>query len=304
MSVASIDIGVELGGTKVVVAGSVTGRELIGRTRIDTTTPEATLGRVRGAIDQIVAGRRIGAIGIGTFGPIDLRPGSPSYGSLVSTPKPRWSGTDLIAGLVPTADTPVAIDTDVNAALRGEHVWGAATTETAAYLTIGTGVGGGVWIDGDVVHGANHPEIGHVLLPVRADDDFPGVCPYHGRCLEGLASGRALEARFGGPVEHLPGSDRSAAAELAAHYVGLGIVSMLAVAPVETVVIGGGVAHLDGFHGRVDGVVARAGNGYPPVPLGEGGPRIVRPGLGDDAGVVGSIELARRARSGSATTPG
>lgn len=290
-------VGIEVGGTKVVVAGSHGDGALFGRSRIDTTDPVDTLGAVADVITSIADGRRIDAIGIGTFGPVDLRRGSPAHGTIVRTPKPGWSGVDLIAGLDPDPRTAVAIDTDVNAALLGEVVAGVASTPTAAYLTIGTGIGGAIWANHGLVRGANHPEIGHLLLPPRSDDAFEGACPYHGRCLEGLASGAAFAARFGARLEDLGDEDRLRARDLAAHYVGSGIVSLLAVVPVETVVIGGGVSHLPGFHDAVASVVAQVGNGYPPVPLADGGPAIVAPGLGDDAGVIGAIELARRAES-------
>jgi fructokinase len=296
---APLHIGIELGGTKVVVAGSDGDGELIGRTRIDTTTPTETLHAVRRAITSIAAGRRIEAVGIATFGPVDLRPDSPAYGTIVDTPKPGWSGVNIVSELARAPGTVVAIDTDVNAALMGEVAVGAVQTPTAAYLTIGTGIGGAIWANAGLIRGANHPEIGHVMLPRRDDDAFEGSCPYHGTCLEGLASGGAFARRLGTRLEALGEPDRLEARDLAAHYVGSGIVSLVAVVPVETVVIGGGVSHLPGFHDAVASVVARVGNGYPPVPIAAGGPSIVPPGLGDDAGVVGAIELAGRALSES-----
>ena len=290
-------IGIEVGGTKVVVAGSHGDGVLFGRSRVDTTNPTDTLRAVADVVASIADGRRIDAVGIGTFGPVDLRAGSPSYGTIVRTPKPGWSGADLIAGLDLDPSTSVAIDTDVNAALLGEVTAGAAVTPTAAYLTVGTGIGGAIWADHGLVRGANHPELGHMLLPARSDDAFDGACPYHGRCLEGLASGAAFAERLGTRLEDLGDADRLHARDLAAHYVGSGIVSLVAVIPVETVVIGGGVSHLPGFHEAVASVVAQVGNRYPPVPLDDGGPAIVPPGLGDDAGVIGAIELAKRAQT-------
>jgi fructokinase len=194
------------------------------------------------------------------------------------------------------SDIPWAVDTDVNAALLAERLSGAATTPTAAYLTVGTGVGGALWSDGRVLRGANHSEIGHLRIVPRGDDGFPGLCPAHGACLEGMASGPALAARFGAQLEALDTGQRVEARDLAAYYLGRGILDVIAIVPVETVVIGGGVAHLDGFHEAVSRVIGEYGGAYPPIPLAEGGPTVVAPGLGDDAGVIGAIALARSAR--------
>ncbi len=298
----SVDIGIELGGTKIVIGSSVGDKTLTDRIRIETTTPDETFPRIAEAIDAIRATNGIAAIGIGTFGPVDLRRGSPTFGSIMATPKPHWSWADVVGRIIGTRDVPFAIDTDVNVALRAEVIWGAAKASTAAYLTVGTGIGGGVWVDGGVVRGANHPEIGHMLVPRRDDDEFPGSCPFHDACLEGLASGTALATRFGTMPETMSTDQKDRASDLAAHYLAVGIVGLISVVPVEVVVIGGGVAHLPGFHQRVTASLERLAGRYPTVPYGEGGPLIVPPSLGDDAGVVGAIELARRARSGSATT--
>lgn len=293
-----LHVGVELGGTKVIVAGSRHGRTLIGRTRVDTTDPGATLSSVRRAIDALGTLGEIAGIGIGTFGPVDLRKGSSAYGTLVRTPKPGWSGVDVVSPLRPTPTTPVELDTDVDAALLGEVRWGAAGASTAAYLTVGTGIGGGIWVDDRIVHGMNHAEIGHVPVEAAVDDDFAGICPYHGGCLEGMASGPALRARFGARVETLDGEGRRHATALVAQYVAQGVRALSSVVPLECVVIGGGVSHLPGFHAAVAETLAAQASGYPPVPFGEGGPRIVPPGLGDDAGVVGAIELSRSGSAG------
>lgn len=300
----NVDIGIELGGTKIVIGSSVGGRDLTDRVRIDTDAPEETFPRIARALDAIEASHGIAAIGIGTFGPVDLRRRSSTFGSIMATPKPHWSGADVAGRIIGSRDVPFAIDTDVNAALRGEVIWGAATSTTGAYLTVGTGIGGGLWVDGDIVRGANHPEVGHMLVPRREDDEFPGSCPFHGACLEGLASGTALANRYGRTPETMSSDEKHRASDLAAHYLAVGIVALIAVVPVDVVVIGGGVAHLPGFHRRVAVSLERLSGGYPTVPYGEGGPRIVPPSLGDDAGVVGAIELARRARSGSAGTAG
>lgn len=295
-----LDIGIELGGTKVVVAASPGDGHLVDRTRIDTRSPDETLPEVAATVRSLMMGADDVAIGIGTFGPVDLRRRSSTYGTLTSTPKAGWSGTDVVQAIVGDLDVPVGLDTDVNAALLGEHRYGAARTATAAYLTVGTGIGGGLLVDHRIVNGANHPEMGHVMVPRHPDDDFGGSCPYHGACLEGMASGTALHRRFGRRAEDMDAADRDRARNLAAHYVGHGVLALCAMVPVETVVIGGGVPHLPGFHSAVASTVADIAAGYPPVPFAEGGPAIVPPGLGDDAGVIGSIVLADRARLGGA----
>lgn len=297
-----VDVGVELGGTKVIVGASDGGRSLTARRRIDTTSPDVTLRLARQAIEEVAAGRTIGSIGIASFGPIDLRRERLSFGQLVHTPKAGWSGANVVQALADGFGVPHAVDTDVNGALRAEMVHGGWNAQTAAYLTVGTGVGGGLWVDGETVLGANHPEMGHVRVPRLHGDDHPGGCPYHGDCLEGMASGPALGGRFGIPAESLVGSDLEEAREIAAWYVAGGIASICAVVPVGMVIIGGGVSHMPGFHATVRSMLPEAGAGYPPVPFDEGGPEIVGPALGDDAGVLGAIELGRRARSRSATT--
>ena len=292
-----VDIGVELGGTKVVVAASDGGRALRGRVQIPTGAPEPTLDAVRRAIEDLAGTDATPAIGIGSFGPIDLRGDSPTFGTILSTPKPQWSGVDVINGIAGDSGHPVGLDTDVAAALRAEHRWGAAATRTAAYATVGTGVGVALWLDGQIVQGLNHSEIGHIRVPRHEEDTFAGVCPYHGDCLEGMASGPAIAARWGAPAERLPADIWRTARDLEAWYLAHGIAGMCAVVPVETVVIGGGVAQMEGLHRAVTDGLAEASGLYPPIPFAEGGPRIVRPGLGNDAGVLGSIELARIARA-------
>ena len=287
-------VGIELGGTKIVVGVASIGGELDRRFRIDTTTPGDTLARVRNVIDA-EAGSRLLALGVGSFGPLDLRPGSDTFGQLVSTPKPDWSGTDVVAGTLGNHAVPFALDTDVNAALLGEMVHGGWNEAPTAYLTVGTGIGGALWVDGRLIHGANHPEIGHVAVKRHPNDSYPGRCPYHGDCLEGMAAGPSLEARFGERAEDLGRAAADAAAELSSWYVASGIASLASVLPVERVIIGGGVAHIPGFHHSVHDHLRSLSAHYPPVPFAGEGPDIVPPALGDDAGVLGAIELARRA---------
>lgn len=291
-----VDIGVELGGTKIVVGASPGGRELFDRIRIPTADPSSTLSAVRDAISSLAGDTPIAAIGIGSFGPLDLRRDSQTFGTILRTPKPGWSNVDVGAGILGVREVPVAISTDVAAALRAEHRWGAANTATAAYATVGTGLGVALWSHGRIIEGLNHSEIGHIRVPRHPTDTFAGLCPYHGDCLEGMASGPAIAARWGVPGESLGADTFAAALDLEGWYLAHGIAGMCAVVPVETVVLGGGVAHMAGLHDAVGAALVQASGLYPPIPFAEGGPRIVPPGLGDDAGVLGAIELARTAR--------
>lgn len=302
--VSRVLIGVELGGTKMIVAASVDGLLLDAREQLPTGDPDSTFDAIRETITSVADDRTISAIGLASFGPIDLRGDSPDFGRLISTPKPGWSGVDVVGGIAGAFDVPVAVDTDVNAAVMAEKLYGAGTeVDHVAYLTIGTGVGGGIWSNGRVLHGANHPEIGHIRVPRHAEDHHKSSCPFHEDCLEGMAAGPAVRARWGARAEnldHLTG----AATRLEAWYLARGIAGLCAVIPVEMVVIGGGLAKLPDLHAEVATALAEASGLYPPIPFAESGPVVVAPELGDDAGVRGAIELAKLATRGSATTRG
>jgi len=292
MSEATFHVGVELGGTKVIVAASTGGKDLYVRRRIPTTSPAQTLSAIRETILEVSDAQMPRGIGIASFGPIDLRPNSGTFGQLITTPKAGWSGTNVITSLSLPSDIPVNLDTDVNAAVLGEHIWGAGTSANVAYITVGTGVGGAIWSNGAIVRGANHSEIGHLRVPRHPDDNHPGSCPYHEDCLEGMASGTALNERWGRPAESL-GDETTKAVAIEAWYLAHGIASVSAMVPVSQVIIGGGVSRMEGLHAAVSAVLPSVTNGYPPVPFAGGGPEILKPGLGNDSGVVGAIELAR-----------
>ena len=206
--------GVEAGGTKFVcVIGTATG-EIVETQRVEVTGPDETLDAAIDFFRRAVAnGRRLDAIGIGSFGPVELRPRHPQYGSITTTPKAGWSGTPLVGPFVAAFGVPVGFDTDVNAAALAEGRLGAARgLKSFVYLTLGTGIGGGAVIDGQILHGLGHSEMGHLAVPRHPDDAFAGVCPFHGDCLEGMASGPAVAARYGRRAEHLEGAERTAAA--------------------------------------------------------------------------------------------
>ena len=292
---AGMLVGVELGGTKIVVASSADGVVVDARERLPTTDPDTTLAAIRASMHDVSGGETISAIGIASFGPIDLRQNSDSFGRLVSTPKPGWSGIDVVGGITDGFDAPFAVDTDVNAAVMAETRFGAgAGFDHVLYLTVGTGLGGGTWSNGRVVHGANHPEIGHVRVARQPHDHHASSCPFHDDCLEGMASGIAIKHRWGRPADEL-GPDTSAATQLEARYLASGIAVLSSVVPVEVVIIGGGVSKLYRLHQYVAESLPDASGMYPPVPFAEGGPLIVPPVLGDDSGVRGAIELAKLA---------
>ncbi len=286
--------GIEAGGTKFVCAIGSGPDDLI-ETRFPTTTPAETLAR---AIAFFRAQAVLpAAIGIGSFGPVDPDPHSPTFGFITTTPKPGWGNTDVAGPLRQALGVPVAFDTDVNAAALGEQRWGAAQgLHTFIYLTIGTGIGGGALVEGRLLHGAMHPEMGHIRLPHdRAADPYPGFCPYHGDCFEGLAAGPALERRWGQRAELLPPDHPAWALE--AHYIALALTSYILTLVPQRVILGGGVMQQPQLFPLVRREVVALLNGYLPIPalLDPLAAYLVPPGLGNRAGVLGALALAEQA---------
>ena len=281
--------GIEGGGSKWECAVGTGAEDVRARATIATTTPVDTIDRVVAFFEGAEAVR---ALGIGSFGPVDPDRSSSTWGHITTTPKPGWAHTDVGQELARRLAVPVVFDTDVNAAALGEHLWGAARgLKTFCYVTVGTGIGGGVMANGALVHGLVHPEFGHMRIPHdRALDPFDGVCPYHGDCWEGLASGRALEARRGRPPEEL--RDDGPLWELEARYLALGLVSVISVLSPERIVIGGGVMKQPGLLSLVRREVGALLNAYVPR-IDEIEDYIVTPALGSHAGVLGAIALAR-----------
>ena len=290
--------GIEAGGTKFVCVVGTGPDDIRARTRFATTTPTETLEQAIAFFKQ--QPEPITAVGIGSFGPVDLNPASPTYGWITSTPKPGWRQTDVRGAVQHALGVPVGFDTDVNAAVLAEHRWGAARDiDTALYVTVGTGIGGGVLVRGRPVHGVMHPEIGHIL--VRRDpqsDPFPGICPFHGDCLEGLACGPAMAARWGKPAHGLP--DDHPAWALEAHYLAQGLVTCIYALAPERILLGGGVMQQAHLFQRIRVEVKSLLNGYLAVPEVEEQIKtyIVPPGLCGDAGVLGALALAHEAMSG------
>lgn len=291
--------GLEAGGTKFICVVGDGSDSIVDSERIEVTGPGETIPAAvaffRRALDR---GIELEAIGIGSFGPLELRPGHPRFGSILSTPKPGWSGADIL-GPVRDLGLPVAIDTDVDAAALGEGRWGAARgLRSFIYLTIGTGIGGGALVDGRVVHGLVHPEMGHVAVSRRPGDGFPGVCPFHRDCWEGLASGPAIGARFGRPAETLAGPDRDEAVAIAAFYLAAGVRSLVYALAPDRVVVGGGLGSMPGLIESARRELVTQLAGYPGLPEHADATFLVPAALGAMAGPAGTLALAELAGRG------
>jgi fructokinase len=288
--------GIEAGGTKWVCGIGNGDAKVLETETFPTTTPAETISR---AAEFFVKSGLPDGLGVGSFGPIDVHRASPTWGQITTTPKPGWAHTNLIASIRAALDIPVVFDTDVNAAALAESRWGAAGgLETFSYITVGTGIGGGAIVNGRLLHGLLHPELGHMRIPHdRGRDSFDGVCPYHGDCLEGLASGEAIRQRWGRPGEELSGD--AAVWELESEYLALGLMNIVCTLSPQRIVLGGGVTKqatlLPLVRRRLQELLAGYFNA-PELTRPEAIDRyIVPPGLGDQAGVLGAIELARMA---------
>jgi fructokinase len=289
--------GVETGGTKTVCAVGTGPDDLLETIRIPTSTPDETIGRIVQFFRQKQATEPLAAVGIAAFGPLDPNPDSPTFGHITTTPKPGWANTDLAGTIRRELDLPVGFDTDVNAAALGEHQWGAAQgLGNFVYLTIGTGIGGGAMVGGELVHGLSHPEMGHIRIPHEwGRDPFAGFCTYHGDCLEGLASGPAVEARWGQKAGTLP--EDHPAWLLEAEYLALGLINLIFILLPERFILGGGIMQQAQLFPLVRRRVQELLNGYLPFPtiLERSDEYIVPPDLGSRAGVLGAIALAQQA---------
>lgn len=285
---------IEAGGTKFVCAVG-TGPHDLSLVRIPTTSPAETLER---CLAFFRAQPPLRALGVGCFGPIELRSGAARYGQITSTPKPGWQNTDVVGPLQRALGVPVGFDTDVNAAVLGEARWGAAQgRNTAVYVTIGTGIGGGALIGGQLAHGLLHPEMGHLLLPREPDDRaFGGCCPFHGAdCWEGVASGPALKLRVGKAAETIDPED--AVWDLAARYAGSALANLVLALSPERLILGGGVMQTPGLLRRVRAQLRRKLGGYIQAEalLDDIDEYVVEPGLGQRSGIAGALALAQAA---------
>lgn len=280
---------IEAGGTKFVLAVGPFPTRILARHVIPTRDPATTLGE---AAAWFAAQGGVKALGIGSFGPVEIDRASPVWGHITRTPKPGWANCD-IAGRLGKAlgGVPVGFDTDVNAAALAEHAAGGRAGGSLAYLTIGTGIGGGLVLDGRPVHGIAHPEIGHIYPRRHPEDaDFAGICPIHGDCLEGLACGPAIMARWGQSLSELPADHPGHA--IIADYIAQACHTLFAAVAVGEVVIGGGVANTPGLVERIAARARELDAGYLP---GSNRHTIIRPRLGGDSGITGAMMLAEAA---------
>lgn len=283
--------GMESGGTKFVCAVGTGPDDIRDEIRFPTTTPDKTLARAVNFFKKY----NPAAIGIACFGPLDLNPASQTYGYITATPKPNWSNTDIL-GPFRSFGIPLAFETDVNAAAFGELTWVPENRglDSLVYYTIGTGIGAGVIVSGKVIHGLTHPEAGHVRLPHDwTRDPFPGSCPFHGDCFEGLASGPAIGKRWGHPGDSLP-IDHPAW-DLETDYLAAALVNTICTLSPRRIVLGGGVMERGFLFPLVRQKVKSLLNGYVASPIFDGdlSDYIVPPGLGKRSGVLGALALAK-----------
>ena len=278
---------IEAGGTKFVLAVGSAPDRITARHVIPTRAPEETLAE---AAAWFAGQGPLAALGIASFGPVTIDRTSPRWGRIGRTPKPGWADCDVAGYFARQLGVPIGLDTDVNGAALAEALLGAGQgLSSLAYVTVGTGIGGGLVIDGRPVHGAAHPEMGH-MFPRRpaGDSGFAGICPSHGDCLEGLACGPAIIARWGASLSDLPADHE--AHELVADYLAQLCYTLFAMTACELVVLGGGVSKASGLIDRVARMVRALDGGYLP---GTGRHRVVPPALGDNAGITGALLLAR-----------
>jgi fructokinase len=289
---------IEAGGSKFVCAVGAGPADLEVRS-IPTASPQTT---IEGALAFFGLHPGLRAIGIGSFGPVDLQPGSPTFGHITCTPKTAWRDFDLAGTVQRALHLPVAFDTDVNAAVLGESRWGAGRgLSSFLYLTVGTGIGGGALVEGKILHGLLHPEMGHIRVPHDWErDPYAGSCPFHGDCLEGLASGPAIEARWGVSGREL--ADDHPAWPLEAHYLALGLANWICTLSPQRIILGGGVMEHACLFPRIRQQLTHLLNGYIQSALltDRIEDYVVAPRLGDRSGVLGALVLAEQAAAEAA----
>lgn len=288
---------IEGGGTKFLCAVVATDNTILDQKRLPTSLPEQTLAACLDFFRQSPHRAGIAALGIANFGPLDPRRRSPTFGKILATPKPGWSGTDLVGFFEKALGLPVGFDTDVNGAVLAEAKWGAGKgLRDLIYYTIGTGIGAGALVNGQLLHGMTHPEMGHVRLPrARERDPFEGVCPFHGGCFEGLATGPAITARWGVPADQLP-KDHPAW-DLEAEYIALALQGTICAFSPERIILGGGVMEQRQLFPLIRQKTAAFLNGYIRDQRLLNGMEeyIVPPELGSQAGILGAKALAEMA---------
>ncbi len=279
---------IEAGGTKFVCAvGDETGK-IADRIQLPTTVPEQTILKVIAFFKKYP----VKSIGIGSFGPIDVIKESPTYGMITSTPKLAWENYPIVQVLSEAFSVPIGFNTDVNAAALGEVTLGAAKgLDSCMYITIGTGIGAGAVVNGNLLQGLSHPEMGHILVRRHPLDQYEGKCPYHSDCLEGLASGPAIEERWGEKGISL--GERTEVWEMEGYYLAQALMQYILILSPEKIILGGGVMHQKQVFTYTYKYLKELMNDY--ISLPELSDYIVSPGLGDDAGITGALLLAREA---------
>lgn len=288
--------GIEAGGTKFVCAVGTNPEDLRDEIRFKTTTPDETIHRAVDYFREQNQLENILAIGIGSFGPIDLKKKSSTYGYITSTPKFNWENTNICGKIRDVLNVPIGFDTDVNAAALGEYKWGAAQGLTDfIYLTIGTGIGGGGMINGKLLHGLQHPEMGHIKIPHDINiDPYEGRCPFHKDCFEGLASGPAIKDRWGIKAENL--NEDHKAWDLEATYISYALTNYICTLSPQRIIIGGGVMNQKRLLPLIHDRVGRLLNNYIRAAdiIDNMEKYVVLPKLGNRAGILGAIALAKR----------
>lgn len=279
---------IEAGGTKFVCAVGDEQGTIIDRVQIPTTLPEETIPKVI----EFFSKHPVKAIGIGSFGPIDVNRESASYGNVTSTPKVGWKDYPFVQAIKDAIPVPVGFNTDVNAAALGEATFGAAKgLDSCLYITVGTGIGAGAVVQGNLLQGLSHPEMGHILIRRHEDDPYEGKCPYHKDCLEGLAAGPAIEARWGIKGDQLV--DKGEVWEMEGYYIAQALMQYIVIISPKKIILGGGVMKQRQIFPIIYKHLEKMINGYVDLPPLE--EYIVSPGLGDNAGITGSLMLAHEA---------
>lgn len=281
---------VEAGGTKFICGLGTEEGKIIEKINIPTTNPEETMQKVI----EYFKDKKFDVMGIGSFGPIDPVKGSKTYGYITKTPKPYWSDYNMIGELKKHYDVPMEFDTDVNGAALAESWWGAGTgLKNLVYITVGTGIGAGAVVNGTMLQGLTHPEMGHIFLKRHPEDKFEGRCPFHKDCLEGMAAGPAIEDRWGKKGQEL--MDKDEVWELEAYYLAQALVNYILILSPQRIIMGGGVMKQQQLFPLIRKNVQKFLNNYvyKKEILEEIDKYIVYPGLGDDAGFIGSIALGK-----------
>lgn len=281
----------EAGGTKMVCAVGTEDGKIIDRIQLPTETPDVTIP----AIIDYFKDKELKALGIACFGPVDLNISSPTYGYITNTPKPGWSNTDIAGTFKKALSVPVGFDTDVAGSLIGEVTYGSSKgLKNVVYITVGTGIGGGVMAEGRILHGMMHPELGHMVMHIHPEDSYKCRCPFHDHCLEGLACGLAVEERRGLKGKDIPDDDK--VWEIEAYYLGQAMVNLILTLSPERIILGGGIMHRTFLFDMIRKETKKQLNSYVKTALLDDiNNYIVPASLNDDQGILGCIKLAMEA---------